>query len=51
MKKGLLALAAVVMSLAPMSASAAWRGGFVVAGPAFYGGFYSPFWGPYWGPA
>jgi hypothetical protein len=52
MKKGLLILAAAVMTLAPMTASAAFRGGFVVAGPGFYGpGFYSPFWGPYWGPA
>jgi len=50
MKKGLLVLAAAVMSLAPMSASAAIRGGFIVAAPGFYGGFYSPFWGPYWGP-
>jgi hypothetical protein len=50
MKKGLLALAAVVMSLAPASASAMIRGRFVVAAPGFYGGFYTPFWGPYWGP-
>jgi len=59
MKKGLLILAATVMALAPMSASAMVRGGFrggfgggvVLAGPGFYGGYYSPFWGPYWGPA
>jgi hypothetical protein len=51
MKKGLLVLAAAVMALAPVSASAAIRGGFAVGGPGFYGGFYSPFWGPYWGPA
>ncbi|MGD1090720.1 MAG: PEGA domain-containing protein [Bryobacteraceae bacterium] len=50
MKKGLLVLAAAAMTLAPMSASAAIRGGFVVAAPVFYGGFYAPFWGPYWGP-
>jgi len=52
MKKGLLVLAAAVMALAPMSASAAMvRGGVVIAGPRFYGGgFYSPFWGSYWGP-
>jgi PEGA domain len=51
MKKGLLVLAAVVMALAPMSASAArLRGGFVVMGPGIYSGWYSPFWGPYWGP-
>jgi hypothetical protein len=51
MKKGLLVLAAFAMTLAPMTASAMVRGGFVVAGPGFYGGYYSPFWGPYWGPA
>lgn len=48
MKKGLLILAVAVMSLAPMSASAAVR--VFVGGPAVYGGWYSPFWGPYWGP-
>jgi hypothetical protein len=48
MKKGLLALAVLVMGLAPMSALA--MGRFVVVSPGFYGGFYSPFWGPYWGP-
>jgi hypothetical protein len=57
MKKGLLVLAAAVMALAPLTASAAMvRGGVVVVGPRFYGGgfygggFYSPFWGSYWGP-
>jgi hypothetical protein len=51
MKKGLLILAAAaVMTLAPMSASAAFRGGFVVGGPYAYGWGYSPFWGAYWGP-
>ena len=50
MKKGLLVLAAALMTLAPMSASAAVRG-FVVVGRPYYGGFYQPFWGPYWGPA
>jgi PEGA domain-containing protein len=55
MRKGLLILAAAVMTLAPMSASAAVRG-FVVVGRPYYGGpyysgWYSPFWGPYWGPA
>ena len=50
MKKGLLILAAAAMAFAPMSASAMVRGGFVVAGPRFYGGFYSPYWGSYWGP-
>ena len=49
MKKGLLMLAIAVMSLAPMSASAA--GGVVVVGRPFYGGLYRPYWGPYWGPS
>jgi hypothetical protein len=48
MKKGLLILAAALMTLAPMSASAAVRG-FVVVGGPYYGGFYRPYWGPYWG--
>jgi hypothetical protein len=43
MKKGLLVLAVALMTLAPMSASAAVR---VFLG----GGYYGPFWGPYWGP-
>jgi hypothetical protein len=45
MKKGLLILAAALMTLAP-SAPAAVR---VVVGRPYYGGFYRPFWGPYWG--
>ena len=48
MKKGMLILCMALMTLAPMSASAAIRG-FVVVGRPFYGGFYAPFWGPYWG--
>ena len=48
MKKGMLILAAALMSLAPMSASAAVR--VFVGGPVVYGGYYRPFWGPYWGP-
>ena len=48
MKKGLLILSAALMTLAPLSASAAVRG-FVVMGRPYYGGFYAPFWGPYWG--
>jgi len=50
MKKGLLTLAVALMSLAPMSASAAVR--VWVGGPrvVYGGGWYSPFWGPYWGP-
>jgi hypothetical protein len=51
MKKGLLILAAAVVTLAPMSASAAFRGAVVVGGPYAYGGWgYAPFWGAYWGP-
>ena len=52
MKKTLLPLAAAaLMSLAPMSASAAVRV-FVGGGPVVYGGgWYAPYWGPYWGPA
>ena len=49
MKKGLLILGAALMTLAPMSASAAVRGVVVVRRP-YYGGFYRPFWGSYWGP-
>jgi hypothetical protein len=49
MKKGLLILGAALMTLAPMSASAAVRG-VVVVGRPYYGGFYRPFWGSYWGP-
>jgi hypothetical protein len=50
MKKRLLILAAAVMTMAPISASAAVRG-FVGIGRPFYGGWYAPYWGPYWGPA
>jgi hypothetical protein len=45
MKKGLLTLAFALMTLAPISASAAVRV-FVGGG---YGGFYAPYWGPYYG--
>jgi hypothetical protein len=48
MRKTLLILAAALMTLAPMSASAAIRG-VVVVGRPYYGGFYNPYWG--WGPA
>src|SRR5690349_7882453 len=52
MKKGLLIVAATLMTLAPMSASAAVRGFVVVHRPYWYGPYaYDPFWGPYWGPA
>ena len=54
MRKRLMILAASLMALAPISASAAVR---VYAGfgrpyyrPYYYGGFYRPFWGPYWAP-
>lgn len=52
MKRGLLIMiASAVMTLAPMTASAGIRAGFVVGGPVYYGpGWYSPFWGAYWGP-
>lgn len=50
MKKGLLILATALMTLAPITASAAVRA-VVVVGRPYYGGFYRPFWGPYWGPA
>jgi hypothetical protein len=54
MRKGLLILAASLMTLAPMNASAAVRA-FVGFGRPYYyrpyyGGWYSPFWGPYWAP-
>ena len=51
MKKTMLVLAAAVMSLAPMTASAGVRVGVAFGGPVYYGpGFYSPFWAGYWGP-
>jgi PEGA domain len=52
MKKGILVLAAALMTLAPTTASAAFRGGFVVGvGPGWYGPYWGPYyWGPYWGP-
>jgi PEGA domain len=48
MKKGLLVLAAALMTMAPQGASAAVR--VFVGGPVVYGGWYAPYWGPYWGP-
>jgi len=53
MKKRLMVLAAALMTLAPIGASAAVRGYVVVGRPYYggwYGGWYSPFWGPYWAP-
>ena len=46
MKKGILTLAIALMTLVPMSASAAVR---VFVGRPVYGGLYVPYWGPYWG--
>ena len=46
MKKGILTLAIALMTLVPMSASAAVR---VFVGGPVYGGLYVPYWGPYWG--
>jgi hypothetical protein len=48
MKKGLLVLAAALMTMAPQGASAAVR--VFVGGPVVYGGWYAPYWGSYWGP-
>lgn len=45
MRKTFLILAAALMTLAPISASAAGRRVVVVGG-----GFYRPYWGGYWGP-
>jgi hypothetical protein len=53
MKKGLLLLAASLMTLAPVSAPAAVRAFVTVGRPyygGYYGGFYRPYWGAYWGP-
>src|SRR6266567_1338075 len=50
MKKGLLTLAAALMTLVPLSAPAAVHGFVAVGRPYYYGGFYRPYWGPYWGP-
>ena len=45
MRKGLLILAASLMTLVPVSAPAAVRG-FVMVGRPYYGGIYRPYWGP-----
>jgi hypothetical protein len=50
MRKGLLILAAALMTILPMTASAAGRGYVVVGRPYYYGGWYAPYWGSYWGP-
>jgi hypothetical protein len=52
MKRIILTLAAALMTLAPITASAAVRGVVVVGRPfGWYGGWYAPYWGPYWGPS
>ena len=43
MKKTMLILAAAMMTLMPISASAAFHGRVIVASPGFYGGFYNPY--------
>jgi hypothetical protein len=48
MKKAMLTIAIALMTLAPVSASAAVR--VFVGGPAYYGGWHGPYWGSYWGP-
>jgi PEGA domain-containing protein len=50
MRKGLLILAASLMTLAPMNASAAVRAFVGFGRPYYYGGWYRPYWGPYWAP-
>ena len=51
MKKGMLVLAAALMTMAPMEASAAVRVfvGRPYVGYGWGGGWYAPYWGPYWG--
>jgi len=49
MRKGLLILAASLMSFAPTNASAAVRGFVGFGRPYYYSGWYRPYWGPYWG--
>src|SRR3954451_10093668 len=51
MRKGLLILAAALMSLAPSAATAQVRARVMVRPHYYYGGgFYRPYWGAYWGP-
>ena len=52
MKRIMIAVAAAMMAMAPVTALAAGRGVVVVRRPAFggYGG-YGAYGGPYWGPA
>jgi hypothetical protein len=51
MKKALLGIAAALMMLIPVSASARGFGGRIVVGGPFVGGYWGgPYWGGYWGP-
>jgi hypothetical protein len=54
MKKALLGLAALVMTLGFTSVPASARGFAVVRRPFYgggwYSGWYAPYWGPYWAP-
>src|SRR5262245_61770946 len=50
MKKGLLILATALMTLAPISASAAVRRVVIVGRPYVYRPFWGAYWGPSWGP-
>jgi hypothetical protein len=49
MRKGLLVFAAALVTLAPMTASAAVRRVVVVGRPFFHDPFWGPYWGGYWG--
>ena len=49
MRKGLLILAASLMTLAPVSAPAAVRAFVTVGRPYYGGGFYGSYWGPAYG--
>jgi hypothetical protein len=49
MRKTLLILAAALLTLVPVVASAAPRGRVVVVSRPYYGGWHGPFWGSYWG--
>ena len=49
MRKGLLIMAATLMTLAPVKAAVAGRV-FVGRSHIFVGGWYGPYWGPYWSP-
>jgi hypothetical protein len=44
----MLVLAVALMTMGPLSVSAAARG-YVAVGRPYFGGWYSPYWGPYGG--